>query len=100
MRLSVDGQAIPLQCLLDRLVMGRGNITEGLHKLAAVHHKGLVKFIQHLSDFAPQRIEQAPASLPADRGTELILGGIWASSKKKVSIWRVVSVGGSGICQL
>ena len=38
--------------------MGRGDIAEGLHELAAVHHKGLVKFIQHLSDLAQQRIEQ------------------------------------------
>jgi hypothetical protein len=48
----LSGQAIPLQCLLDRLVMGRGDITEGLHELAAVHHKGPVEFLQHLSDFA------------------------------------------------
>src|SRR5438552_3649729 len=34
----LSGQAIPLQCVPDRLVMGRGDIAEGLHELAAVHH--------------------------------------------------------------
>src|SRR6266699_3355128 len=69
--------------------MGRGDIAEGLHELAAIHHKGLVEFIQHLSDFAHQQIR--------DRTHP---GGSWASSKKRVSIWRVVSVGALGICQL
>src|SRR5258708_13885831 len=33
-------------------------MAEGLDEFGAVHHKGLVEFIQHLSDFAQQRIEQ------------------------------------------
>jgi hypothetical protein len=41
-------QAIPLQCVPDRLVVGSGDIAEGLHELAAVHHKGLVELIEHL----------------------------------------------------
>src|SRR6266704_6509572 len=85
----LSAQAEPLQCVPDRLVMGRGDIAEGLHELAAIHHKGLVEFIQHLSDFAHQQIR--------DRTHP---GGSWASSKKRVSIWRVVSVGALGICQL
>ena len=53
----LSSQAIPLQCVPDRLVVGRGDITEGLHELAAVHHKGLVELIEHLSDFAQRGID-------------------------------------------
>jgi hypothetical protein len=59
----------------DRLVVGRGDIAEGLYELAALHHKRLVELIQHLSDFAQQRIEQAqhPYQQIGDR-THLAVG--------------------------
>src|SRR6266704_6560305 len=55
----LSAQAEPLQCVPDRLTVGRSDIAEGLHELAAVHHKGLVELIEHLSDFAQQGIDQA-----------------------------------------
>ncbi len=39
--------------------VGGGDIAEGLHELAAVHHEELVAFIEHFTDFVQQRIEEA-----------------------------------------